>query len=63
MFKYSYTDLTAATIVVAMHCRNTGSRQHKILFILYLDHSNYFDIKTIKTVMWAVLSYFLLQDN
>jgi len=60
MFTYSYTDLTAAPTVVAKHSRNTGSGQHKILFILYLDHSNYFDINTNKMGMWAELSYSLL---
>jgi len=63
MLKYSYTDLTAGPIVTAMHGRNNGSRQHKILFILYLDHSYYFDINTIKMVMCAELSYSLLQNN
>ena len=63
MFTYSYTDLTAAPIVAALHGRNIGSWQHKILFILYLDHSSYFDINTIKMVMWAGLSYSLLQNN
>jgi len=53
----------AAPTVVAMHGTNIGSRQHKILFTLYLDRSNYLHINTIKLVMWAELSYSLLQNN
>jgi len=63
MFTYGHADLTAAPIVVAMHGRNIDSRRHKILFILYSDHSNYFYINIIKMVMWAALSYSLTQNN
>jgi hypothetical protein len=68
MFTYrfsldGYTDLTAAPTVLAMHGRNVGSWQYKILFILYFDHSNSFYINTIKMVMWEELSYSLMQNN